>query len=157
DVLDAARIPFLVTTASGAGLITPATRYAYLMNGTLKQQAVSATHWINYRRAQRLAIVGDSSRESRTLARETDSAIDRVPRLVSLETAPVGKRDLRLEAKAALASRPDFIYWTGSPTGGGALARALHGLGFRGTFTASAASESPEFIAVAGPGAEGAF
>jgi branched-chain amino acid transport system substrate-binding protein len=157
-ILDAARIPFLVTTASRAGLITPQTRYAYLLNGTLHQQALSATHWMNYRRAQRLAIVGDPSRDSRKLARETVGAIDRVPRLVSLQTIPLGKRDLRLEAKAALASHPDFVYWTGSPTGGGALARALHELGFKGTFTASAASESQEFLAAAGPGgAEGTY
>ena len=71
---------------------------------------------------------------------------------------PSAKRDLRLEAKAALASRPDFVFWTGSAAGGGALARALHELGFKGTFTASAASESSEFLAAAGPdGAERAF
>ncbi len=157
-IVDSAGIPYLVTTANSAALIGPRLRHAYLLNGTLHQQAVSATHWMNYRRAQRLAIVGDSSSDSETLAKETISAIDRVPRVVSLQSAPAGKRDLRLEAKAALASRPDFVFWTGSAAGGGALAKALHALGFKGTFTASAASESPEFLAAAGPGgAEQAF
>jgi branched-chain amino acid transport system substrate-binding protein len=157
-IVDSAGIPYLVTTANDTALIGPRVRHVYLLNGTLHQQAVSATHWMNYRRAQRLAIIGDTSSGSRTLTKQTISAIDRVPRVVSLQTVPAGKRDLRLEAKAALASHPDFVFWTGSAAGGGALAGALHELGFKGTFTASAASETGEFLAAAGPGgAEGAF
>jgi branched-chain amino acid transport system substrate-binding protein len=157
-VVDAARTPFLVTTANGAGVIGPDVTDAYLLNGTLHQQAVSATRWMAYRRAQRLAIVGDSTSDSRTLVKETVGAIDRVPGLVSLQTVPVGKRDLRLEAKAALVSRPDFVFWTGSAAGGGSLAKALHELGYTGTFAASAGSEDGAFLAAAGrAGAEGAF
>ena len=155
-VVDRAGIPFLVTTANGADLVRHV-RHAYLLNGTLHQQAFSASYWMNYRRAQRLAIVGDESRDAQTVARETVSAIDRVPQLVSLQKVPVGKRDLRIEAKAALHSHPDFVFWTGSAAGGGALVKALRALGFEGTFTASASSESPAFLEAAGDAAEGAF
>ena len=112
---------------------------------------------MNYRRAQRLAILGDESPEAQTLARETVSAIDRVPRLVSLQKVPARKRDLRVEAKAALHAHPDFVFWAGSAAGAGALVKALRGLGFKGTFTASAASESPAFLRAAGDAADGAF
>jgi branched-chain amino acid transport system substrate-binding protein len=156
STVDRAGIPFLVTTANGADLVR-GVRHAYLLNGTLHQQAFSASYWMNYRRAQRLAIVGDESPGAQTLARETVSAIDRVPRLVSLQKVPSRKRDLRLEAKAALHAHPDFVFWAGSAAAGGALVKALRGLGFTGTFTASAASESPAFLRAAGDAAEGAF
>jgi branched-chain amino acid transport system substrate-binding protein len=157
-VIDAGRIPFLVTTANRADLITPDVASTYLMNGTLYQQALSLVYWMNYRHAQRLAIVGDSSSDSQVLGKNVIRLIDQVPRLVSLQTVRVGKRDLETEAKAAVASRPDFVLWTGSAASGGALAKALHDTGFKGTFTASAASESPAFLDAAGPGgAVGAF
>jgi branched-chain amino acid transport system substrate-binding protein len=155
-IVDEAGIPFLVTTANGTELVRDV-RQTYLLNGTLHQQAFSASYWMNYRRAQRLAIVGDESPDSQTIARETVSAIDRVPQLVSLQKVPVDKRDLRIEAEAALHSHPDFVFWTGSAAGGGALVKALRALGFKGTFTASAASESPAFLEAAGDAAEGAF
>jgi len=156
STVDRAGIPFLVTTANGEDLVSDV-RQAYLLNGTLHQQAFSASYWMNYRRAQRLAIVGDESPEAQTLARETVSAIDRVPRLVSLQKVPSRKRDLRVEAKAALHAHPDFVFWAGSAAGGGALVKALRKLGFEGTFTASAASESPAFLRAAGDAAEAAF
>jgi branched-chain amino acid transport system substrate-binding protein len=156
-VIDAGGIPFLVTRANREDLITPDLTGAYLMNGTLYQQALSAVYWMNYRRAQRLAVLGDESRDSQALGKHVVALLDEAPRLVSLQTLPVGKRNVRTEAKAALESRPDFVLWTGGAASGGALARALHEAGFKGTFTASAASESPAFLAAAGPGGEGAF
>ena len=129
------------------------------MNGTLHQQALSAVYWMNYRQAQRLAIVGDRSPRVEGARRKTSSRLlDEAPKLVSLQTLPAGQPDMKTVAKAALASHPDFVYWTGSAASGGALAKALRALGYRGTFTASAASESQAFLDAAGPGgAEGAF
>ena len=141
-VLDAGGVPFLVTTANRADLITPDLASTYLTNGTIYQQALSAVYWMNYRHAQRLAILGDTSPDSQALAKNAIRLIDQAPRLVSLQTIRAGRRDLDTEAKATVASRPDFVYWTGSATSGGALVRALREAGFKGTFTASAASES---------------
>ena len=157
-VLDAGGVPFLVTTANRADLITPDLASTYLTNGTIYQQALSAVYWMNYRHAQRLAILGDTSPDSQALAKNAIRLIDKTPRLVSLQTIHAGRRDLDTEAKATVASHPDFVYWTGSAASGGALVKALRKAGFKGTFTASAASESPAFLAAAGrEGAEGAF
>jgi branched-chain amino acid transport system substrate-binding protein len=157
-VIDSSGIPFLVTSANGAGLVTPETTSAYLMNGTIHQQAMSAVYWMNYKSAQRLAVVADSSPDSRALAEQAIRLVDQAPQVVSFQIVPVGRRDLRQAAAAVVASSPDFVYWTGSPASGGALLRALRGLGFRGIFTGSAVSESPEFVQAAGPAAaEGAF
>ena len=60
-VIDSAGVPFLVTTANGADLDASPLQSTYLMNGTLYQQALSAVYWMNYRQAQRLALVGDRS------------------------------------------------------------------------------------------------
>src|SRR5262245_799620 len=158
SVIDASGVPFLVTTGNGADLISSPLRSTYLMNATVHQQALSAVYWMNYRHAQRLALLGDRSAESKTLSHDVVGLLDDVPRLVSLQTLPVGQEDMTIAAKAALASHPNFVLWTGSAASGGALAKALHALGYKGTFTATAASESPEFLAAAGPrGAEGAF
>ena len=156
-VLDAGGVPFLVTTANRADLITPDLASTYLTNGTIYQQALSAVYWMNYRHAQRLAILGDTSPDSQALAKNAIRLIDQAPRLVSLQTIRAGRRNLDTEAKATVASHPDFVYWTGSASSGGALVRALRKAGFKGTFTASAASESAAFLAAAGrEGAEGA-
>jgi branched-chain amino acid transport system substrate-binding protein len=156
-VVDASGIPFLVTSANGAKLITPDVKSAYLMNGTIYQQALSTVYWMNYRHAQRLAVVADAGAASQALVKNVITLIDQAPELVSLQKVPVGKTDLAVAAKAALASHPNFVFWAGGPAGGGALAAALHKAGYKGTFTASAASESPKFLAAAHGGADGAF
>ena len=156
--VDAAGVPFLVTTADDPKLVEADLRSTYFMNGTLHQQALSALYWMNYRQAQRLAIVGEQTPRSKALTHGVISLLDQVPKLVSLQELPAGQSDMETVAKAALASNPDFVYWTGSPEGGGALVKELLGLGFKGTFTASADSESQAFLDAAGPGgAEGAF
>jgi branched-chain amino acid transport system substrate-binding protein len=157
-VIDASGIPFLVTAANRSDLITRDITFAYLMNGTGHQQALSAVYWMNYRSAQRLAVVADSSPGSRALADGAIRLVDQAPEVVNFQVVPSGQMDMKKVARSALASSPDFVYWTGSAPSGGALAKALRGLGFKGTFTGSAASESPEFLEAAGPrGAEGAF
>jgi branched-chain amino acid transport system substrate-binding protein len=155
DVIDASNIPFLVTTASQDGLVSDKLNSTFQMNGTLYQQALSAVYWMNYRHAQRLAIVDDPSSESQTLAKDAIHLVDQAPKVVSVQTVKAGQTDLDVVAKAALVSKPDFIYWTGGPASGGALAKALHANGYTGTFTGSAASESPDFLKAGAP--EGSF
>ena len=158
DVISASNIPFLVTSATrGRPGLADKLPTTFQMNGTLYQQALSAVFWMNYRRAQRLAVIDDPSPESQTLAKNAIRLVDETPKVVSLQTVKPGG-DLDTIAKAAILSKPNFIYWTGAPATGGALAKALHANGYTGTFTASAASESPAFLQAAGPdGAEGAF
>jgi branched-chain amino acid transport system substrate-binding protein len=155
--VDAAGVPFLVTTADDPKLVEPDLRSTYFMNGTLHQQALSAVYWMTYREAQHLAIVGEQTATSKALTKDVISLLDQAPKLVSLQELPPGA-DMQTVAKAALVSKPDFVYWTGSAASGGELVKELLGLDFKGTFTASAASESQEFLDAAGPGgAEGAF
>src|SRR4051794_26175480 len=151
DVIDASSIPFLVTTATQDGLVSDKLNSTFQMNGTLYQQALSAVYWMNYRHAQRLAIVDDPSTESQTLARNAIHLVDQAPKVVSVQTVKAGQTDMDVVAKAALVAKPDFVYWTGGPASGGTLAKALHANGFKGTFTGSAASESPEFLRAGAP------
>lgn len=157
-VVDASGLPFLVTAATSDDLAKQPLQSTYLMNGTVYQQALSAVFWMNYQRAQRLAVIDDAGAGSQQLAKEAIRLVDETPKLVSLQTVPRGTEDLTTIAAAAVASKPNFIYWTGAPATGGALVKALRAAGYKGTFTASAASESPAFLRAAGPdGAEGAY
>jgi branched-chain amino acid transport system substrate-binding protein len=156
-VIDSTGIPFLVTSANSDDLVNQDTASTYLMNGTVHQQALSAVFWMNYRQAARLAVLQDSSPESKELARQAIGLVDQTPKVVGLQTVD-DEGNLATIAKATLVGKPDFVYWTGAAKTGGALAKALKQAGYKGTFTASAGSESPDFLAAAGPdGAEGAF
>ena len=54
-------------------------------------------------------------------------------------------------------SKPDVVFWAGSAAGAGRLVKALRRAGFKGTFLASAESDTPAFVAAAGSAADGAF
>jgi branched-chain amino acid transport system substrate-binding protein len=157
-VIDTTGVPFLVTSATADDLVGDNLQSTYMMNGTVYQQALSAVFWMNYRQAQRLAVIQDDSAESKLLARKAIGLVEGAPKLVSLQTVEPGGQDMKTIAKAAVASKPNFVYWTGAPAAGGELVKALRAAGYKGTFTASSASESPEFLAAAGPEAgENAF
>ena len=70
-------------------------------------------YWMNYRGAQRLAVLQDETPESKDLARKAIGAVDEVPKLVSLQTVEPGGQDLETIAKAAIAAKPNFVLWTG--------------------------------------------
>ncbi len=157
-VIDSSGIPFLVTAATANDLVGKDSASTFLMNGTVYQQALSTVFWMNYKQAQRLAVLQDDTTESKELARQAIGLVDQAPKLVSLQTVEPGGQDLETIAEAAVASKPNFVLWTGAPGPGGALLKALRAAGYTGTFTATAASESPEFLAAAGAeAAEGAF
>ena len=73
----------------------------FLMNGTVYQQALSSVFWMNYRQAQRLAVVQDDSAESKALARKAIGLVDGAPKLVSLQTVEPGGQDMK-----TIAARP---------------------------------------------------
>ncbi len=60
-------------------------------------------------------------------------------------------------AKAAIAAKPNYVLWTGAAAQGGQLVKALRANGYKGSFGATAGSESPEFTTAAGAAADGAF
>ena len=76
---------------------------------------------------------------------------------MSLQTVEPGGQDMETIAKAAIAAKPNFVLWTGGAAAGGELVKALRDAGYKGTFTATAASEAPAFLAAAGKAGEGAF
>lgn len=157
DTLAETQIPFLVAASNGDDLVS-ADSPAFLLNGTVYMQALSAVHWMAYNSAQRVALIEDDSASSQLLTKHAIQALDVAPEVASRQTVPAGSRDMEQIAKVALVSEPDFVYWTGSAAGGGALLKALREAGYGGVFTASGQSESAEFIDAAGESAaEGAF
>jgi len=156
-VIDSTGIPFLVTSATADDLVNEDTQSTFLMNGTVYQQALSSVFWMNYRQAQRLAVIQDDSAESKALARKAIGLVEGAPKLVSLQTVEPGGQDMKTIAAAAVASKPNFILWTGAPGEGGELLKALRAAKYKGTFSATAASESDEFVSAAGDAADGAY
>ena len=110
---------------------------------------------MNYREAQRLAVVQDDSPQSKDLAQQAIGPSTR--RRSSCRCRPSSRAGRTIEtiAKAAVASKPNFVLWTGAAAPGGELVKALRDAGYKGTFTATAASEDPEFLAAAGRGGRG--
>lgn len=156
-VIEGSSIPYLITSATASDIVSQDSTSAYMLNGTTYQQGLSAMYWMNYRGAQRLAVLQDETPESKDLARQAIAAVDEVPKLVSLQTVEPGGQDLTTIAKATIAAKPNFVLWTGGAAAGGQLVKALRDAGYKGTFTATAASEDPAFLAAAGAAGEGAF
>lgn len=155
--VDSTGKPFLVTSATADGLVSEELQSTFLMNGTLYQQALSSVFWMNYQEAERLAVVQDDTADSKSIATQAIGLLDGQPKVVSLQTlAPDGPK-LKTLAKAAVASKPDFVLWTGAPEPGGQLIKALRAEGFKGTFSTTAASESDAFLTAAGTAADGTF
>jgi len=156
-VIESASLPFLITSATASDLVNQDSTSAYMLNGTTYQQGLSAMYWMNYRGAERLAVLQDETPASKDLARKAIAAVDEIPKLVSLQTVEPGGQDLTTIAKATIAAKPNFVLWTGGPAAGGELVNALRDAGYKGAFTATAASEDPAFLTAAGPAGEGAF
>ena len=154
--LDTTGKPFLVTAATADGLVDEKTQSTFLMNGTLYQQALSSVFWMNYEETERLAVVQDDSAESKAIAKQAIGLLEGQPKLVSLQTLEPKGPKLKTLARAAVAAKPDLVLWTGGAQQGGELIAALRDAGFQGKFTATAASESPEFLSAAGEAGEGA-
>ncbi len=114
-------------------------------------------HFLAYQRAQRLAVVTEDDRASKYLGDQVLGLSAPVPKPVSQQAVPAGTTDWGTYVKAALAGKPDTVYWAGSAAGGGAFLAALRAAGYDGAFVASAESESDEFLSAAGDAAEGAF
>jgi branched-chain amino acid transport system substrate-binding protein len=79
-----------------------------------------------------------------------------VPKTVS-EQSVRADADFAQVARTALAPKPDTVYFAGPAEASGRLVAALRKAGFDGTYVASAQSESPDFLAAAGDGADKAF
>ncbi|MFJ8581046.1 branched-chain amino acid ABC transporter substrate-binding protein [Micromonospora sp. NPDC093277] len=158
-VLGGNGLPFLITSANAPTLVSAEdTPTAYLTNGTPYQEALATVHWMAYHASQRLAVIADDTPESGYLVNQVISVSSPVPKVVSKQTLPAGKRDLAAAATTALAANPDVVYWAGPAQESGQLAAALRKAGYKGKYIASAASESPDFLSAAGKdGAEGAY
>ncbi len=149
-VVDATGRPFLVTGSTRDDVVNEGIQSAYWMTGTNYQQALSSAFWINYLEGTRLAVVQDDSPLSKDIAQQTIGLIDGTPKLVSLQTIEPKGPKVETIAKAAVAAKPDAVLWTGGAAKGGELVKALRAAGYKGKFTATAQSESPEFLAAAG-------
>jgi branched-chain amino acid transport system substrate-binding protein len=155
-VVDSTGLPFLVTGSTADNLVTEDLKSTYWMTGTNYQQALSSTFWINYLEGTRLAVVQDETPRSKDLAQQTIGLIEDAPKVVSLQTLEPDGASVKVIAKAAIVAKPNVVLWTGGAAKGGELLKELRAAGFKGKFTATADSESPAFLAAAGPAAEGA-
>jgi branched-chain amino acid transport system substrate-binding protein len=149
-VVDATGLPFLVTGSTRDDVVGEGIQSAYWMTGTNYQQALSSAFWINYLQGTRLAVVQDDSPLSKDIAQQTIGLIDGTPKLVSLQTAEPEGPTVATIAKAAVAAKPNVVLWTGGAAKGGELVKELRAAGYKGKFTATAQSESPEFLTAAG-------
>ena len=133
-------IPFLVTSATRE---RPGQRghsqSTFMMNGTVYQQALSSVFWMNYRQAQRLAVVQDDSAESKALAREAIGAgRGRAQARVAADRRArrAGHEDDRRRRGRLQAELHPLDRRAGE---GGELVKALRAAGYKGTFSATAA------------------
>jgi len=102
-------------------------------------------------------VVSEDDRASKFLGSQVLELASPAPRPVSQQAVPSGTKDWGTVVKAALDRDPDTVYWAGSAAGAAGFVSALRDAGYKGTFVASAEADSPEFLAAAGPAAEGAF
>ncbi len=149
-------VPYLITSANAPSLVSARrTPTAYLTNGTPYQSALAASHWFVFQRAQRLAILTQDDRASKFLGDQVHKLSSPVPHPTTRQTVPAGTTDWSAYVKTALTGNPDTVYWAGPAAESGALVKALRDAGYKGTFVASAESESPDFVAAAGPAGGG--
>ncbi|MEV4808691.1 branched-chain amino acid ABC transporter substrate-binding protein [Micromonospora avicenniae] len=151
----AAGTPFLVSSAPADRLVEAGMPSVFPMEATIYQEALAAVHWMGYRSAQQVAVLDDGSAASQRLS---GLVTDRI----KADGLPVSRQstdgpDLAKLAGTVIASKADFVYWTGAPEPGGRLVSALRQAGYTGNFMASSESDSPEFLQAAGGAAEDAF
>jgi branched-chain amino acid transport system substrate-binding protein len=153
-----ADMPFLVTSANSPRIVNPdRTPTTYLTDGTPYQEALAVVHWLATTQTQRLAVVGDADAASSYLTLQVAGLSDPTPQAVSRQTVPKAGADFAALAKIALVSKPDVVYFAGTPAHSGRVLAALRAAGFKDRFVASASSEDPAFLSAAGPAADGAF
>jgi branched-chain amino acid transport system substrate-binding protein len=151
-----ADMPFLVTSANSPRIVSPQrTPTAYLTDGTPYQEALAVVHWLATTRTQRLAVAGDPDAASSYLTLQVAGLSDPTPHAVSRQTVTNG--DFASLARIALISKPDVVYFAGTPAHSGRLVAALRAAGFKGRYVGSATSEDPAFLSAAGAAADGAF
>jgi branched-chain amino acid transport system substrate-binding protein len=150
-------LPFLVTAANSPKIVdAKKTPTAYLTNGTPYQSALAASHFFVFKDAQKLALISAGGTASDTLIKEVVDLSAPVPKAVG-EQHVAADADFAAVARKALAPKPDTVYFAGPPEASGKLVAALRKAGFDGTYVASSESESPDFLAAAGAGADKAF
>ena len=150
--------PFLVTSANAPGIVNAKqTPNAYLTNGTPYQSALAAVHWLAYLTAQRLAVITEDDKANKYLGAQVLGLSSPVPAPVSEQAVPASTTDWSSSVKAALAGKPDTVYFAGSAKNAGGLLAALRQAGYDGKFIASEQSDNSQFIAAAGEAAEGAY
>jgi branched-chain amino acid transport system substrate-binding protein len=152
------KVPFLVTGVGSPSILDPAKAPStYLLVGTPYQESLAVAHWLALEGKQRLATVFEGTPADRYLTRQLSYLSSPLPKLVSEQTVRRGSAPGQV-ARTALVSKPDVVWFAGSPQASGRLAAALRAAGFKGTFVASSRSRSPAFLAAAGrKGAEGAY
>jgi branched-chain amino acid transport system substrate-binding protein len=150
-------LPFLVTSANSPRIVdAKKTPTAYLTNGTPYQSALAAARFLVFQQSQRLATVSAGGKAEETMTKELLALVSPVPKAVSDQHAGSGA-DFARVARAALASKPDTVYFAGPAQASGKLVAALRKAGYDGAYIASSQSESPDFLAAAGDDADKAF
>ena len=147
-VIDSTGIPFLVTSATADDLVNEDSQSTFMMNGTVYQQALSSVFWMNYRQAQRLAVRPGRLRrvQGAGAARRSASSRARPSSCRCRPSSPAGQ-DMKTIARPP-RSPPSRTSSSGRarPPRAASCSRRCARPGYKGTFSATAASESPEFL-----------
>src|SRR3954452_4854688 len=105
-------VPFLVTSANAPGIVSARrTPTAYLTNGTPYQAALATSHWVVFQQAQKLALVTEDDRASKSLGSQVLGLASPAPKPLTQQAVPAGTKDWGTYVKAALAGEPDTVYW----------------------------------------------
>src|SRR3954452_24302139 len=105
-------VPFLVTSANAPDIVSAKrTPTAYLTNGTPYQAALATSHWVVFQQAQKLALVTEDDRASKSLGSQVLGLASPAPKPLTQQAVPAGTKDWGTYVKAALAGEPDTVYW----------------------------------------------
>ena len=155
-----ANIPMIIPAANSNDLVKAGKKNVFLINGTGTQQSAAALTWLQKQSATNVALMNDNTSYSKDIADVTAKNIQGTGsmKVAINEAVTPGESDYSANVNAVLATRPDFIYWTGYYQEGGLIIRQLRQAGYTGKIMVADGSVDAQLINIAGAkNAEGVF
>ncbi len=153
-------IPMIIPAANSNDLVTAGKKNVFLINGTGTQQGAAALTWMKKQGATNVALMNDNTSYSKNIADVTSQNIQGTGsmKVAINEAVTPGESDYSANVSAVLATKPDFIYWTGYYQEGGLIIRQLRQAGYSGKIMVADGSVDAQLIKIAGAtNAEGVF
>jgi branched-chain amino acid transport system substrate-binding protein len=130
----AAGVPMIVAQANSNGLLALDYDSVFLMGGTAEAEANVTVDWITRLGGTRMVVVHDGTSLPVSLAEAATAAAARTKKLTLTASLKLSQGAFRYTgtARAALASKPDVIYFTGYHGEATQFIKDLRAQGFRG-------------------------